>query len=188
MLFDSNGRAVRSTVSSSYSRSEPQPEAEARVREQLKSIDSLLDVRWFPNAIWNDKHKSFEGRYGLVCEWPQNDPRYQLFQSGEIEDNVDMLGWFCEDIHNATSMPVSVDSIEQKVIELLGKCDGERIPHSTRMREIAEKNVKNRRNKRQPITDAAQDVAEVLRHMVGTRKTATVERVIREISQSKRDD
>lgn len=181
MLFGPDGRAVGG-VRAVHARPEPQPEAEERVRAQLKAIDELLDVKWFPYAIFNEKQNSFEGRYGLVCKWPQGDKRWELFQNGEIEDPVDMLGWFCEDIHNAESMPVSVDSIEQKVVELLGKCDATRIPHSTRLRQIVEKNAKVRRDKRSAIGDQAEDVARTLWQAVGRHDATKIERIMREIS------
>ena len=181
MLYGPDGSAV--SVTSRYSRPEPQLEAEQRVRTMLKNIDELLDVKWFPYAIWNEKHQSFEGRYGLVCRWPQNDKRWELYQSGEIEDPIDMLGWFCTDIHDATSMPVSVDSIEQKVIELLAKCDATRIPHTTRMRQIVERNAKVRREKRAVITDNAEDIARTLWNIAAKHDDATVERIMKEISQ-----
>lgn len=182
MLYGPDGRAVHS-VRAVAARPERQPEAEEKVRLQLKSIDELLDVRWYPYAIWSDKSRSFEGRYALVCQWPNGDKRWELFQSGEIEDPVDMLGWFCEDIHDATSMPVSVDSIEQKVIELLGKCDATRIPHGTRMRQIVERNAKLRKEKRSEIVDQAEDVARTLWTLAAKHDDTTVERIMKEISK-----
>lgn len=183
MLYDAKGRALP-TVVSRQARPEPQPEAEEKVRAQLKSIDELLDVRWFPYAIWSEKNRTFEGRYGLVCTWPQNDKRWELYQNGEIEDPVDMLGWFCEDIHDATSMPVSVDSIEQKIVELLGKCDANRIPHSTRMREIVERNAKVRRDKRSVIDDQVEDVARTLWNLAGKVDDNKLEQIMRDLGGS----
>jgi len=183
MLYGPNGRVVPSVIAR-HARPEPQPEAEARVRAQLKGIDELLDVKWFPYAIFNEKHKSFEGRYALVCKWPQGDKRWELYQSGEIEDPVDMFGWFCEDIHNAESMPVSVDSIEQKVVELLSKCDATRIPHSTRLKQIVERNAKVRRDRRSVVSDKAEDVARTLWNLVGKADTTTVERIMKEIGDN----
>lgn len=182
MLYGPNGQSV-SSVHITNTRPEPQPEAETRVREQLKSIDSLLDVRWFPYAIINPVTNEWEGRYALVCNWPQSDKRWEMYQSGEIEDHCDMLGWFCEDIHDAKSIPVNVDSIEQKIVELLGKCDANRIPHATRLKQIVEKNAKNRKNRKQPMLDYTQEIAETLHHAVRTKKTATVERMLRELGE-----
>lgn len=181
MLYGPNGQTI--AVKSSYSRPERQLDAEQSVREQLKSIDTLLDVRWFPHAIFNDSQKSFEGRYALVCQWPQGDKRWELYQNGEIEDPVDMLGWFCTDIHDATSMPVSVDSIEQKIVELLGKCDGTRIPHATRMREILERNAKLRKAKQSEFTDKAEDIAGTLWNLAGKVGNHKLESIMQEISE-----
>ena len=181
MLYKSDGSPA---VTSGHSRPEPQPDAEDRVRKQLKSIDDLLDVRWFPYAIWNERHHSFEGRYALVCRWPLEDKRWELYQKGEIEDAVDMLGWFCEDMQNAASMPVSVDSIERKVIELLGKCDGTRVPHAVRMRQIVEKNAKLRKDRKQEILDRTEEVSRTLWNLVGKEDTVTVERIMKEISDA----
>lgn len=180
MLYGPDGRSV-SSVRVRYTRPEPQPEPEARVRAQLKAIDSLLDVRWFPNAIWNEVQKTMEGRYGLICQWPPLDPRWEDFQKGLIEDSVDMLGWFCEDIHDATSLPVSVDSIEAKVIEVLGKCDGQRQPHTQRMKQIIERNAKVRRDKRSETTDKAEDVARTLWNLAGKVDNHKLERIMKEI-------
>lgn len=178
MLYGPNGQAVYSQV---HSRPEPQPDAEERVRTMLKSIDSLLDVKWYHHAIWNEREKAMEGRYALVCRWPYGDKRWELYQSGQIEDPVDMLGWFCEDIHDATSIPVDVDSIERKVVELLGKCDGERMSHTKRMRQIVEKNAKVRQQHRAPITDSAQEMAESLFNLSRTVKTHKLEKIMQEL-------
>lgn len=181
MLYGPDGRAI--AASAVYSRPQPQPEAEERVRAQLKEIDRLLDVKWFPNAIYNDKHRTMEGRYGLICTWPPNDPRYADFQKGLIEECFDMLGWFCEDIHDAYSMPVAVDSIERKVIEVLGKCDGQRMPHTTRMKQIIEKNAKVRANKRTEVTDRAQDMAHTLWNLVGKTDDHKMQKIMQELSE-----
>lgn len=180
MLYGPDGRAV--AVRAVAARPEPQPDAEARVRVMLKSIDELLDVKWFPFAIWNERNRSSEGRYGLIVGWPQMDPRWEMYQTGEVETPYDLLGWFCEDIHDATSMPVGVDSIENKVIELLAKCDGRRLPHTTRMRQIVEKNAKMRKEKRSEVSDQAEDVARTLWNIVGKHDDAMVERIMKEIS------
>lgn len=180
MLYGPNGQSV-SSLRVTSTRPERQLDAETRVREQLKSIDSLLDVRWFPYAIINPTNNEWEGRYALVCNWPQGDARWELYQSGEIEDHCDMLGWFCEDLHDAKSIPVSVDSIERKIVELLGKCDANRIPHATRLRQIVEKNAKNRKDKRQPMLDYAEEIAATLQHAVKTKKNHAVERIMKEL-------
>jgi hypothetical protein len=94
---------------------------------------------------------------------------------------MDMLGWFCEDIHDATSMPLGVDSIEQKVIELLGKCDGERIPHKTRMKEILERNAKRRKSNKQTIEDRTHEITSTLWNLAGKVDDHKLERIMKEI-------
>lgn len=181
MLYGPNGAVVSTGLQSGYSRPEPQPDAEEAVRRLLKSIDTLLDVKWFPYAIINQKYNSFEGRYGLICQWPQNDQRWELYQKGEVEDPIDMLGWFCTDIHDANSLPVSVDSMEQKIVELLGKCDGERMPHTKRMKQIIEKNAKLRTSRKSTVNDMTEDVARTLWNIVGKYDATKVQRIMEEI-------
>lgn len=168
-----------------YSRPEPNPALEAKVREQLKAIDSLLDIKWMPYAIFNPKANTMEGRYCLANEWPQGDPRWQLYQSGEIQEHWDMIGWFCTDIHNAHSVPVDPDSIEQKVIELLGRCDNSRHQWRDRMKDMVEKNAKKRKAQRQVLIDQAEEVAHVLGHAVGRHEEATILRMMDEVAQGK---
>lgn len=169
-------RAVRS-------RPEPNGETEAKVREQLKRLDVLLDIRWFPYAVYNEHYHDFEGRYALVCQWPSNDGRWELYQKGEIEDNVDMFGWFCTDMHDANSTPVSPDSIENKVLELLHNCDDQRMPHAKRMANIVQKNAKVRRDRKQEILDQAGDMAGSLHNLAGKVDDTTLERIMKEITK-----
>lgn len=179
VLYAPNGSVARSI----RSRPEPNAETEQKVREQLQSIDSLLDIRWFPYAIFNEKERDFEGRYALVCIWPQGDPRWQMYQSGEMEDSVDMLGWFCEDIHDAHSVPVAPDSIERKVIELLGRCDSNRIPHSTRMKQMAEKNAALRKKRRAEVADKAGQIARDLHYISGHVEDVTLQRIMKQVAE-----
>ncbi len=71
MLYGPNGSVVARSGATTASRND---ETEAKVREKLKSIDSLLDVQYVEWA----------GRYALICQWPQSDPRWALFQKGDI--------------------------------------------------------------------------------------------------------
>lgn len=182
MLLDARGRQV---VSASVTHHRPQPneEAEGRVRALLKSMDSLLDVRWFPAAYYNAKHKDYEGRYGLICTWPQTDKRWEMYHSGEIGEPFDILGWFCEDIHDAESIPRDVDSMERLVVELLGKCDNERFPWRQRMAELVGKNAALRKSRQQEMIDRAEDVAKTLWQAVGRHDATKVERIMKEVSE-----
>lgn len=156
-------------------------ELEAKVRILLKNLDPLLDVLWVPNAVWNPKAQDFEGRYCLICNWPQSDGRWAMYQSGEIGAHFDAMGWFCTDMQDPESVPVTVDSIESKVVELLGKCDNTRYPWRSRMKEIMEKNAKVRKAAQQEVLDKTQDIAATLFQAVGRHDATKVERIMREI-------
>jgi hypothetical protein len=122
----------------------PQPDAntEERVRLQLKQLDSLLDIRWIPNAVFNERYQKLEGRYAIVCRWPSADKRYALIQSGELGDDPhDILGWYTEDVHNANSAAVAPDALERRVMELLASADNERTPWKQRMAQTVAKNA-----------------------------------------------
>jgi hypothetical protein len=179
MLYGPSGSVVRSI----RARPEPNVEAEERVRVMLKSMDELLDIKWFPYAVFNPKYNDFEGRYGLICKWPQGDKRWSLFQSGEINEPFDMFGWFCTDIHDADSMPVSPDSIESKVLDLLGKCDADRIPHTQRMKQVLGKNAEVRRKRVAEVADQAGEIARDLHYISGHVEDVTLQRIMKEIAE-----
>lgn len=127
-----------------YLRPQPSPELEAEVRERLKAIDRSLDVRWFETAVWNDRREVYEGRYGLTVRWPDSDPRWKLYRSGEIGEPFDLLGWFCEDPHDASSVPVEPTAIWERVRALLGRCDNARESWKRRMARAFEANAEQR--------------------------------------------
>lgn len=173
MLYSPTGSVVRSTRDEP--RAERQEAQEAAVREKLKSIDSLLDI----------KYVEWAGRYALICQWPQSDDRWKMYQSGEIGSPFDSLGWFCSDIQDPSSLPVSVDSIENLILERLASCDNTKTPWKDRMRQIIDKNAKVRKSRQQEVIDKAQDVAETLWHAVGRHDTHKVERIMDEIARGK---
>lgn len=173
MLYGPTGSVVRS--SDRTTRADRQVELEAEVREKLKSIDSLLDIQYVEWA----------GRYALTCQWPQSDPRWKMYQSGEIGASYDSLGWFCEDMQDPSSLPVSVDSIENKVLERLASCDNTQTPWKDRMKEIIAKNAKVRKARQQEVVDRAEEIASTLYHAVGHLDDNKVERIIEEISGGK---
>lgn len=170
MLYGPDGSVVRSTRTT---RADRQYEAEEAIREKLKSIDSLLDIRYVEWA----------GRYSLVCQWPQSDDRWKMFESGEIGEPFDSLGWFCEDMQNPSSLPVSVDSIENLVLERLASCDNTRYPWRDRMKDIIAKNAKLRRNRKQEVIDRAEDIAGTLWNAVGKHDAHKVEKIIADIME-----
>lgn len=173
MLYDANGTVARS--SGRAIRADRQPEAEAEVREKLKSIDELLDIRYVEWA----------GRYSLVCKWPQIDPRWKMYQAGEIGEPYDSLGWFCTDMQDPQSIPVSVDSIEQLVMERLASCDNTQSPWKDRMRQVIDKNAKVREARKQAVADRAEDIAGSLFDMAGRVDAHKFERILEEVAQGK---
>lgn len=149
-----------------------QYEVAETVRQKLKEIDGLLDLLYVEWA----------GRYCLISHWPSSDERWKMFESGEIGAAYDSLGWFCEDMQDPQSLPVSVDSIENKVLELLASCDNTKHPWRDRMREIVAKNAKLRKDRKDKLAEQAADVASTLFQAVGRHDATKVERIIEEIS------
>ena len=49
---------------------EPDVESAEAARKILKDLDPLLGIAWLPFARV-DKYGAPEGRYGLICTWPQ---------------------------------------------------------------------------------------------------------------------
>lgn len=184
MLYDANG----SGVMSKRQYPEPNVEVEERVRTTLQNLDSLLDIKWFPQAIFNPRYKDFEGRYALVCKWPQGDPRWELFQKGEIDLPYDRLGWFTTDIQDPESIPVAPDSIENKVMELLAKCDGSKQPHLARMAQVVDKNSKAAKNRQKEILDQVEDVARNLHYISGHVEETKLERIFKEVAAEGQKD
>jgi hypothetical protein len=113
---------------------------EEEIRRKLKELDSLLDIKWMPYAYWNQKGEDYEGRYALICQWPQVDKRWEMIRTGEIGEPFDMLGWFCEDVHSADTVPVEPMQMMDLVIELLGKCDNTREGWKSRLQRAMEAN------------------------------------------------
>lgn len=143
---------------------EPQPFStsdEQRLRDVLKGIDSALDLRWFRYAIFSEQVERFEGRYALVCDWMSEDPRMKLVQHGEVDPNEahDIIGWFCEDVQNAETVPVGVEAVENLAMKLLAGCDNSRTPIKQRLAQIAAKNVARRRAVHDEMLDMMHDEA-----------------------------
>jgi hypothetical protein len=142
------------------------------VREKLKNIDSLLDLLYVEWA----------GRYCLISKWPQSDERWKMYESGEIGAAYDSLGWFCEDMQDPSSLPVSVDSIENKVIELLASCDNTKHHWKDRMKDIIAKNAKVRRDRADKVAEKAADVASTLWQAAGRYDDHKVQRIMEEVA------
>jgi hypothetical protein len=173
MLYAPNGAVVRSKQTEPRAdRQEAQAEA---IRTKLKALDSLLDIVYVEWA----------GRYSLICQWPQGDPRWPLFERHEIGAAYDSLGWFCTDMTDPMSLPISLDDVEQKVMELLASCDNERRTWKARMSDHIEHNRKIRKDRQQAALDQTEDVARTLWQAVGRHDATTVEKVIQEVQRGK---
>ena len=146
--------------------------SEEKVRRELKQIDELLDVKWYPSI----------GRYALVARWPIGDPKWELFHNGEMDDFHDILGWFSVDIHDADSAPVDVDSIEQKVLELLGRADNRRVGWKEKLRYICEKNIEVRRKRKAALSEQAEQVARDLYYMAGHNEDVVMQRIMKDVA------
>src|ERR1043166_684657 len=169
MLYGPDGTEVGTKVPTIQA--DRQYESAAVVRQKLQSIDSLLDLQYVEWA----------GRYALISKWPQSDERWKMYETGEIGSPYDSLGWFCEDMSDPTSLPVSVDSIENKVLELLASCDNTTHPWKERMAQVIAKNAKVRKDRAHQIAEKAADVASTLWQAVGRHDQHKVERIMQEL-------
>lgn len=148
-------------------------ESELKLREWLVSLDPLLDIIYLP---WAE-------RYSLICNWPQGDPRWALFQSGEIGAHYDSLGWLCKDMGDANSLPVNLDECENLVIERLASCDNTKNDWKVRMGDHIRHNRKVKDDRKQTALDQVEEVASSLRYMTGHNDANKMESIMEEVSQ-----
>lgn len=146
---------------------------EAKLREWLLSLDSLLDIKYVP---WAE-------RYSLICKWPQADVRWPLFQNGEIGEPYDSLGWLCKDAGDSTSVPLNLDDCEAIVIARLAACDNEIRGWKSRMKDTIVNNKKVRTDRQKIALDQAEEVASSLRYMAGRVEDVTLEKIMQEVSE-----
>lgn len=146
---------------------------ESKLREWLKSLDSLLDIRYLP---WAE-------RYRLICQWPQADIRWALYQNGEISEPFDSLGWLCKDAGDSTSIPLSLDDCEAIVIERLAACDNEIRGWKSRMKDTIVNNKKVQKDRQKLALDQVEEVASSLKYMSGRVKGTTLEKIMQEVSE-----
>jgi hypothetical protein len=150
-------------------------EAMAVVRVELKQLDPLLDVRWFPTVRMCASSGQMEGRYALVCQWPQADRRWEMHQRGEIGEPFDILGffeasgdemdWFSGgegvDLDGSgrrkAPFPVDPRDVMAKTLELLGKMDNTRESWKERLKKSAEDNAALIEKRKQAVLDEAMD-------------------------------
>jgi len=173
MLYKPDGSVVRSTHDEP--RADRQESQAVEIRAKLKALDSLLDIVYVEWA----------GRYSLICKWPQGDARWPLYEKGDIGDCHDALGWFCTDMTDPTSLPISLDDVENKVLELLASCDNERRSWKSRMADHIEHNRKIRKDRQQIALDQVGDVASTLWQAIGRHDDNKVEGILKEISGGK---
>jgi hypothetical protein len=140
----------------------PEESTERSLREVLKGLDTLLDVKWIPTAMYNERDCRWEGRYALTVDWPSADKRWSMVQSGEVPPDMahDIVGWLCTDMSEPKSVPTSPDGIENRVLELLGSMDNTRYPWKQRFLSTIEKNKKFRQDVKSEILDQTADEAE----------------------------
>jgi hypothetical protein len=152
MLLDAYGNAT-------YVAPSPSTSVENRVNEELaRSFDPLLKIVWFPLAYVDPGKQRAEGRYALVHKWRDNDPRWADV-GPDYPEAHDWLGWFCTDMHDASSVPVEPDQMMERVRELLWKADNARFPWKERMLKAIEHNARVREDAKQAILDEAADDA-----------------------------
>lgn len=144
----------------------PNEEMEARVNTHLAEIDSLLFLKWFPTAWFDERTGEWEGRYGLCARWPEHDMRWEtLVRAGHMRRDAafDKLGWFCTDLRDPASTPVEPEQVLDRVRALLARCDTSRHPWKARMREVVEHNARVEEERKRRAADlAAQALAEVV--------------------------
>lgn len=151
-----------------YAPPAPSETTEAELRTWLKGIDPLLDVKWQPVVYWNKRHLHWEGRYALMVNWPTADKRWSQVQSGEVDPKQanDIVGWFCEDMSDPQSMPTTLDTMETRVMNLLGQMDNTRYPWKQRMMGTIEKNKKVHATMKSEALDQVGDEADYLYRQV----------------------
>lgn len=136
-----------------YERPEPNEEVMRRYREELQSIDSLLDIKWVENIRYNAEHRSFEGAYAVVCHFPSDDPRRALFQRGEMDNDYEIICWLTKDTQDAGTLPADPSEVWPKVLATLASADNTKAGWKVRMAKAAEKNLKMREQRKKDFLD-----------------------------------
>ena len=140
----------------------PSSELEKTLVETLQKLDPLLGVMWVSHAAYNAQAQRFEGRYALTCKWPLVDGRWSEVQAGKVPeaDACDIIGWLCEDMQDASSVPTSMDGITDRVLALLGSMDNLRYSWRDRMQATVRKNAEKFRREKADAADQANRFAE----------------------------
>ena len=144
--------------------------SEEVVRQQLKEIDPLLDIKWFPMAFIDEEGTEWEGRYGLICQWAQEDKRWEMYRTGEIGEPFDAIGWFTEpgddgNMQDGTRLPVDPILLMDRIREWLGKMDQTKDGQDwkSKMRKSVEANIKLRKERQDVIVEETMGEVEYYR-------------------------
>lgn len=151
---------------------QPLPEAEEeRLRQELKQLDPLLDLRWFPTLRYGSQ--GYEGRYGLCCQWPQQDRRWEMYHAGEIGEPFDLLGVYEEAAdgsglqwHGGHGLPLDPSQLLDRTMELLAACDNTKHSWRDRLRYNAEKNRQLVAKRKADVLDESLEGAKHYRRMI----------------------
>jgi len=146
------------------------PRSEEEVRSWLKEVDPLLDIRWFDTPVRSSRGRHAEGRYAILCRWPEADSRWEMYRSGEIGDCHDILGWCVEPdgetgLQSADGKPVNPDTIRERIAHWLGRMDCTREPWRKRMQRTVENNERLRKQRIAEVVDATMDEVETRHRM-----------------------
>lgn len=150
-------------------RPEQDDRTEQALRKTLKEIDSLLDIRWFAYAGINPKNFETEGRYAIVSRWADADERWSMYQSGEIGEPFDLLGYLQVDQfgdfdpHSGSGTPVPLDQMTDLIINFLGSFDNTRQSWRDRMKATIVHNKGLRDDIKSAIVDETMDEVEYQR-------------------------
>jgi hypothetical protein len=157
MLVGVDGRPLYARAATATRGSEMMEE---RINAELRALDSLLHIRWMPFAVGIPGGRR-EGRYALCSYWPDVDPRRAQVRAGQYDPNdaFDIIGWFCEDLQDASSVPQDPESIMRKVLDLLHSCDNTRFPWRMRMAQCIEHNKRRQQKVKEEAVQEIKDMA-----------------------------
>lgn len=144
----------------------PTPEVAQDLHRKLKTLDPLLGILWVPGAVYLEGRDRHEGRYAITCRWADVDRRWEMYRRGEIGEPFDILGWVTDaigrqtpDFHETEAAPISLEMVEEKVLEFLGRVDLSRQDGGWkgRMKANMEANQRRREAVRKEMVDESVD-------------------------------
>jgi hypothetical protein len=139
---------------------QPIPQVEEMIRQELARIDPLLDILWIDEVYPNEVQEVYEGRYALIVRWPSTDGRWIAVREEGYTEAYDLLGWFCEDVSDAESVPQDPYSMMSLVYDLLHNADNEEAPWYDRMKQVFDKNLDKMRENKQMLDDEIEEIAD----------------------------